>query len=592
MRREWLIYLVLALVTMALFLPSVKHDFVNYDDQGYVTQNLHVQSGLTWDGVVWAFKSGEDSNWHPLTWLSLMLDYQIFGLKPGGYHFANVLLHTANTLLVFGVLLRMTGAVWRSAIVAALFGWHPMHVESVAWVAERKDVLCAFFWLLTMWAYTAYVKKPGTKNYLLSLLCFTLALLSKPMAVTLPFVLLLLDYWPLQRISNFKFQISNDTGDAARAQKGISFMRLLREKAPFFALTLGSCAVTYLVQSKSGAVASLDLIPVGSRIANLPVAYATYVLKLFWPVDLAILYPLPQTWPDWEVGGATLFVLGTSAVAVQLAKKLPALPVGWLWFLGTLVPVIGLVQVGSQAIADRYSYLPSIGLFVAAVWGMAALTSAWQSQKQMCSAVAGAALAACCWGTFVQLQYWQNGVTLFGHAIKVTENNGYAYTYLGDALIKAGNFQEGADDLSKAEQLQPRNPEVPARIGSAMMARGDVKSAITYYRRALELDPNLPGALNNLAWIFASNADPAIRNGAEAVQLGERACEATHYQTPLMVGTLAAAYAEAGRFKEAVDTAEKARQLAMAQGDTKTAQRNEELMQLYREGKAFHETPR
>jgi Tfp pilus assembly protein PilF len=601
LRRDVMIYLVLALVTGGLFLPLINHDFVNFDDPSYVTENVHVQGGLTWRGVAWAFKSSEDSNWHPLTWISLMLDDQFYGLKPWGYHITNILLHMANTLLLFGVLRLMTGTAWRSAIVAGLFGWHPMHVESIAWVAERKDVLCAFFWLLTIWAYASHAKKPGVKNYALCLLCFILALLSKPMAVTLPFVLLLLDYWPFQRIYDLRFTIyePNLKAGASPEANPLTSARtggqkrligdLIVEKTPFFALTAASCAVTYFVQSKGGAVNSLQLFPFSSRLANLPIAYASYILKLLWPANLAVLYPLPQSWPPSEIAGASLLILGISALVFGLGRRLTALPVGWLWFLGTLVPVIGLVQVGSQAIADRYSYIPSIGFFIVVVWGTEAVMRERGVLTKICGVVAAGAMAVYCLLTHKQLRYWQNGLTVFEHAVKVTENNGYAYTYLADAQIKAGRFQEGIDNLHEAWRLQPRNPEVPSRIGAALAGHGDVRDAILFYRRALEIDPNFTGALNNLAWILASNPDASVRNGPEAVILGERACDATHYTVPTMVGTLAAAYAEAGLYKEAVDTAEKARELALADDDEITARKNEELMRLYQSGKPFHE---
>jgi Tfp pilus assembly protein PilF len=589
MRRQGFIYLLLALVTLGLFLPVVGHDFLNYDDQGYVTENVRVQAGLTRAGLVWAFRTGADSNWHPLTWLSHMLDCQLYGLKPAGHHLTSLLFHIANTLLLYGVLRRMTGAMWRSAMVAALFAWHPMHVESVAWVAERKDVLSAFFWLLTMLAYARYVEKPAATRYLLCLLFFVLGLLSKPMLVTLPFVLLLLDFWPLGRMAVPRVKtLAASKGDLV-SSRALPLKRLILEKAPFFILTAASCVVTYLVQARSGAVASLSLVPFGLRLANLPIAYCSYLLKLLWPENLCILYPLPESWPGWEVAAATMLILAVSGAVVVFAQRQRALFTGWFWFLGTLVPVIGLVQVGSQAIADRYTYIPSIGFFILLVWGGAAWAANGKRRRKICGAAAGAALLACCVCTGRQLQYWKNSVTVFDHAVKATQNNVLAYLDLGDALVAEGKFQDGLDKLYEAARLQPKYALAQGKLGAAMSRQGKTTEAIAYYRRALELNPDLPEALNNLAWILAANNDAALRNGPEAVQLAEQACRVTHYEIPLMIGTLADAYAEAGRFKEAAETAEKARQLALSAGETKVAAKNEELLLLYRDGRAYHE---
>jgi hypothetical protein len=342
----------LALVTFALYLPVVHHEFVNYDDHEYITENVHVNCGVTWPGIVWAFENKHAGNWHPLTWISHMLDCQWFGLNPAGHHLMNVLFHVVNTLLLFLLLNQITGAVWRSAIVAALFAWHPLHVESVAWAAERKDVLSTFFWLLTLIAYARFVKKPGVIIYSLALLCFAGGLLSKAMVVTLPFVLLLLDYWPFNRLT------------PASAGK------LCVEKIPFLVLAIAGSVVTFVVQKTSGAFWSSENLPPFDRVTNALIAYLRYISKTLCPTNLALIYPHPHHWPAILVIGAALTLLAWSGLFLWRAKSQPYLIVGWCWFLGTLVPAIGIVQVGVQSIADRYMYIPGIGLFIVIVWGI------------------------------------------------------------------------------------------------------------------------------------------------------------------------------------------------------------------------------
>ncbi|MDB6066774.1 MAG: hypothetical protein JWR26_2982 [Pedosphaera sp.] len=590
MRREISICLVLGLVTAALCWPVTHFGFINYDDPAYVTENFEVQGGVTGKSVAWAFITGHAANWHPLTWISHSLDCQIYGLNASGHHVTNLLFHLANTVLLFWVLRRMTGAVWRSAMVAALFGIHPAHVESVAWIAERKDVLSTLFWLLTIWAYVRYTEKPRIGRYLLSILFFVLGLLSKPMVVTLPFVLLLLDYWPLGRIVK---PAGGKADSAKRSAKGplpLPWSRLVLEKAPFFILAFVSCAVTFLVQRHGGAVSTFERVSPGLRMANAVVAYVRYVGEMVWPVNLCILYPLPSQWAAWAVGASILaLVVITAGVLVAGRRGQPAMLIGWLWFLGTLVPVIGLVQVGSQSMADRYTYIPYMGLFVMVVWGVAALTRKWKQQKVVLGAAAGAVLLACGYCTAGQFQYWKSSEALFRHAISVTETNGLAHIYLGDALVSEKKFDDGVTELMEAAKIYPGYGELQGRIGVALASEGKIDEAMTRYRGALELNPDLPEALNNLAWILAANENAARRNGPEAVRLAERACDLTHYQTPRMIGTLAAAYAEAGRFKDATDAGEKAISAAVSSGNVGLAEVNRKLTEMYRAGRAYHE---
>ena len=394
LRRDVLVCLFLIITTFAVYWQVHNHDFINLDDDLYITENDQVQKGLSRESVVWAFTTTHAANWHPLTWLSHMVDFQLYGLNPKGHHLTNVFFHLLNTLLLFFVLQRMTGALWRSGFVAALFALHPLHVESVAWVAERKDVLSTLFWLLTIWAYTWYVERPRRTRYLLTLLTFTLGLMAKPMLVTLPFVLLLLDYWPLGR-----FQVGQlDTALSAPGQASLSTrsvwsqtLRLIWEKAPFFALAAASSIVTFLVQKGGGAVRPWERFPITIRIANGLVSYVKYMGKMIWPSDLAVFYPHPgASLPIWQAVAAGLLLLSISIAAIRLAKNHPYLAVGWLWYLGTLVPIIGFVQVGGQALADRYTYVSLIGLFIIIAWGVSDIVAKWRYQRVVFIIAAGA----------------------------------------------------------------------------------------------------------------------------------------------------------------------------------------------------------
>lgn len=890
----------LGLVTLALYWPATHHDFINYDDNVYVTANLHVQQGLTLENLKWAFVHPVSENWHPMTMLSHMLDCQLFGLKPWGHHLTSVLLHTLNTALVFLLLRSLTGAFWRSALVAALFGWHPLHVESVAWVAERKDMLSGCFGLLALIFYGRYARKRSsverresseisggganvparrlnnslapsgqapavpdfgsnrpavdaqrsTLDYVLALLCFALGLLSKPMLVTWPFVLLLLDYWPLNRIQNSEFGIRN-------------FTKLIGEKIPFFALAIVSSVVTYVMQQRGGAMTVGEHLLLSVRSGNAVISYCRYLGKLFWPTNLAVFYPYPGHWPLVPVLLAGGLVVGISALLFIRRRQYPFLLMGWLWFVGTLVPVIGLVQVGGQAMADRYSYLPSVGLFILLIWGAYQLTLRWRYQGMVLSVAGSAALALCLGLTRHQLGYWSDSATLFRHALAVTENNYLAHlnlgvalkgqgqtdmaisqfqetirlkpnyadahlnlgaaldqqgqldkaigqyleairlnpndaeayydlgialdqkgqpydaiaqfkeairlkpdypdahNNLGAALAKQGQLDKAIDQYLEAIRLKPDYAEAHYNLGVAFETRGQIgeamrqfqetirrqsdsanahnnlgtalfnqgqiddaiaqfeeairlkpdyaeahynlgtaldrkdqpdqaiaqfekavslkpdyaeahyslgtglgrkgrleeaiaqfeeaihlkpdyadacynlgvalaargrfdeairnyrqairinpnrpdafvhlgvilcqsgrtPEAVAQFREALRLNPNLTEALNNLAWVLATSPDDTLRNGAEAVRLAQRACELTQYDQPTFLTTLAAAYAESGRFPEAVTTAEKAEQLANAAGQAAVAAKSRQLLELYRAGKPYHESP-
>ena len=498
------ICLVLALVTLVVYWPITRHGFTNFDDDGYITGNSHVKSGLTWSGMVWAFKITETTNWHPLTWISHMVDCQLYGLNPGGHHLTNLLFHIANTLLLFLLLNELTGALWRSAFVAALFAWHPLHVESVAWAAERKDVLSAFFWMLTLLAYTRYAQKrprvegrgsrensavPAldsrlwTLDYGLALLFFVCGLMSKSMVVTLPFVLLLIDFWPLNRFrwTGKTSPLNSEAASTIKMNTG-----LILEKLPFFALAVAGSVVTYLVQKTGGAVSN-DTLPF--RMANASWSYLRYIFKTFWPADLAVIYPFPGHWlAGLAIVAAALLVIG-SGLFIYMAGRHPCLLVGWFWFLGTLVPVIGLVQIGSQSMADRYLYIPSIGLFILAVWGLNDLFGAWP-QKQKIVALAGtAALAGCLACTWIQIKYWQDSISLFRHAVEVTTDNYVACACLAQALDAIDQEDEALALCTNAVRIEPNYPPGQFFLGMILLKQGKSEEALSHLSTAARLAP-------------------------------------------------------------------------------------------------------
>jgi len=460
----------LFLTTLLVYAPVYRFGFVNFDDPDYVTNNPHVRNGLTMDGVVWALTSTEAANWFPATRLSHLLDVEIFGLGPGGHHFTNAFLHALATVFLFAFLQAATGAAWPSAFVAVLFAVHPLHVESVAWIAERKDVLSALFWFLALWSYVR-------RQYWLTLAAFCLGLMSKPMVVTLPFVLFLLDRWPLRQ----------------PLRSG------LRVKIPLLGLSAASAAATYLVQRSSGAVREVGQFPLALRVENAVVSCATYILKMFWPSRLAVFYPYPHELPVWQIGLSALLLTGISMVVLRERRSRPYLAVGWLWYLGTLVPVIGLIQVGAQARADRYTYLPMVGLGIMLAWGLRELLPGK-------SAIAGAVAAglACAVLCEAQIQYWRNSETLFRHALDVTSGNYLAHHNLGVALADEERFAEAIQQYQAALQIEPDAPNVQTDYGNALAKSGRIPEAIAHYEAALRVLPDSPIIHNDLANALAA----------------------------------------------------------------------------------------
>jgi tetratricopeptide (TPR) repeat protein len=498
-RKKLYLCLWLALGTAALYWPVIRHDFINYDDHQYITYNRVIQSGLTFHAIDWAFRSGYASNWHPITWISHMLDCQIYGLNPAGHHLTNLIFHCLNSVLLFVLLNQMTGALWRSGFVAAMLAWHPLHVESVAWAAERKDLLCGFFWILTMLVYLHYVRETdgGRRSktwmwYGTALLLFALALMSKPMAVTLPFVLLIMDVWPLGRT-----KIGDSCAGAAKAViSKPAFRFLLLEKVPFVVLSMASSVITVLVQRN--AASSLQEEPLPLRIENAAVAYLRYIAKTFWPARLAVMYPFPKQVSLGLVIVAALTLVFVSGLFLGAIKRRPYLAAGWFWFLGTLVPVIGLVQVGGQAIADRYTYLPGIGLSVIIAWGAADLLTRFSGGAKICLALGACALAACVVATRHQLSYWQNSVTLFRHTIAVTEGNCAAYGALGTGLDEQSQTAEALRMCEESVRLEPRYAQGQYNLGSLLLRVGRTDEAIEHFELALKQEPHFAEAENNL----------------------------------------------------------------------------------------------
>ncbi len=480
--RDIIACLFLAVITISVYWQVHNYDFVNYDDNIYVSDNQQVQGGLTFDSITWAFTTNHASNWHPLTWLSHMLDYQLYGLNPGGHHITSLLFHIANSLLLFIVFRKMTGHFWQSAFLASLFALHPLHVESVAWISERKDVLSAFFWMLTMWSYTRYVQHPGIYKYLLTLLFFSLGLMSKPMLVTLPFVLLLLDYYPLCRL--------NKQTCGSKSLKRTTFYHLILEKLPFFALVIASGIITFYAQTHGGAVQSLDIISIQPRIANALVAYVSYLLKMLYPSNLAVLYPHPGSYPWWQIAGAFALLLFISFSAIRVMKQSPYFFVGWFWYSGTLVPVIGLVQVGVQSMADRYTYIPLIGIFMIISWGTPELVKRWHHLKRFLSPVAIAILLFITVVTFKQAGYWKNSITLFEQTIKATSDNYRAHNSLADALHKQGRIDEAIMHYEEVLRIRPDYPDAHYNLGIFLKQRGRIDEAIMHYERVLRIKPD------------------------------------------------------------------------------------------------------
>jgi tetratricopeptide (TPR) repeat protein len=537
-----LICVCLAVLIAAVYWPVRHARFVNFDDDQYVTANPHVLGGLTVPTVVWAFTAYHSANWHPLTWLSHALDCQWFGMNAGGHHAVNALLHVANTVLLFLVLRRMTGATWRSAWVAAVFGVHPLHVESVAWVSERKDVLSGLFWMLALGAYVRYVERPTRGRYAVVAGCYAMGLMAKPMVVTLPGVLLLLDYWPLGR-TRWQPPV---VGHHAPLRLG----ELVREKVPFFALAAASCGVTIWAQHSGGAIMSLER-PLGLRMANAAVSYVRYIAKAAWPSGLAAFYPY-RSWPPAVVIVAGAILAAVSGAVIRGARREPHLAVGWFWFLGTLLPAIGLVQVGNQSMADRYTYLPLIGLAIMLCWSVPSRAMERRNLKGIICVAAAAVLAVCAALSRIQVGYWRDSETLFRHALDVTRDNWLAHNNLGAVLKDQGRYPEAIEHYEDALRIKPEYAEAHNNLGFPLEEEGRTREAIEHYEEALRIKPEYAEAHYNLGNVLlkAGKYPEAIEQYEQALRIKPDFTEA-HYN-------LGNVLLKAGKYPEAIEQYEQA----------------------------------
>ena len=506
-KQKLIIYIVLILATLAVFWQVNQYSFVNFDDHVYVTQNIHIQSGITLDGCRWALGTHYLGLWNPLVWLSFMFDYQLYGLNAGSYHLTNLILHILSALLLFWLFNRMTGAIWKSAFVAAFFALHPLHVESVAWIAERKDVLSAFFWMLTLCLYVYYTEKPVIKRYLPVVFSFVVALMSKPMVVTLPVIMILLDYWPLGR-----FEL----------RKSDLMLWQLREKIPFFILSAVLVFIT--LYNPSGHDTSLKAFSLLSRLANTPVAFVTYMGRTFMPNGMAYYYPFSDQLPVWQVFGTSLLIISISAAAIVMVKRFPYFFVGWLWFAITILPVIGIIQVSlimPYSMADRYHYLPSIGIAVILAWGIPFLIKREDTRKKILLPVSIAALSIMAVFTWQQCGYWRDNASLFGHALQVTKDNYFAHNSLGADLFKNGKLKEAMYHYNEAIRLNPNATDFYNNRGICYFALGQPQSAVEDYNKAVALNPEFADAYYNrgVAYVKLGRNQSAFDDFSDAIRL-------------------------------------------------------------------------
>jgi hypothetical protein len=532
--REIIVCLFLTLSILTVYWGIQHAEFVNYDDPDYIVENRHVTSGLTWKGIKWAFLrlDQETANWHPLTWLSYMLDYELYGLNAGGFHVTSLLFHIANTLLLFFCLRRMTGAQWRSALVAALFALHPLHVESVAWISERKDVLSTFFWMLTMVLYTRYAEQPIGRRYVAVYLTFLLGLMAKPMLVTLPFVLLLLDFWPLKRLA-FSGKVEAAEGQNKHffpvqealpgAKKDSFFYHNLRqaaflffEKMPLLILSVISSIITIYAQQRGGALSTLEEMSLDSRIANAAISYVRYIGKTIWPQKLTAFYPHPGIWPLWQVIAAFVLILIITYICIRAIRRHPYLAVGWLWFLGTMVPVIGIVQIGAQSMADRYTYIPLIGLFIIVAWGLHDIFKSIPYGKELSAGFAVLLLAVSMVLTARQVQTWKSTEPFLEHMVTVTENNYGALNGLGGMYLERKELDKAMDFFRKAIEIKPDYASAHHNIGMVYLHQKRCDDAVKQFHKALRLEylpENIVKTHNYLgvAYVCLWRVDDAIR---------------------------------------------------------------------------------
>src|SRR5947209_3650672 len=568
-KKRWVIAAVCAgLIALVWFVfgQTVRFPFINFDDPEYVYEVPQINSGLTWHNIGWAFTAIPSPSWCPLTNISHMVEFSLFGANPGAIHAINVLLHTTSVLLLFLLLWRMTGSTWRSAFVAAIFAIHPLRAESVAWITERKDVLSGVFCMLRLWAYIVYARRPGVLRYCLVFVVFACGLMSKPMLVTVPVVLLLLDHWPLRRATGLR-----------------QWSRLAFEKIPLLALSALSCVATIAIQT----VAESSFVPPSllSRTKNAFVSVIVYIRETLWPAGLSVFYPHPRDHLDnWLVLVAALLVLGITGLALIVRRKHPYMIVGWFWYLVMLSPVLGIVQAGRQAHADRFTYLPQIGLGLVITWAVADLTTRWWMRREILAAAAAIALIASAFVARAQTNYWRDSEALWSHAIAVTKNNGFAHASLADLLLRRGRLDDAIIHCREALKIDPRDADAHNNLGLALLQKGRESEAAFEFRQSLDIDSHQMNAATNLAWILATSPDSATRDGAKAVELAEDVFQHAGHPRSIVLRTLSAAYAETGRFPDAINAAEAASQLATAQGNIGLAEDLQRCISRYRMG--------
>ena len=552
MNKYWIksiIVIIIAACVFAVYWQVNGFNFVNFDDPVYITTNKDIRHGLTLDGLKFAFTCVYASNWHPLTWISHMLDVEMFGLNPGMHHLTNVFLHILNSILLFLVFERMTGALWRSAAVAALFALHPIHVESVAWVSERKDVLSTFFWMLTMLAYHWYVMNKTISKYLLVALFFGLGLMAKPMLVTLPFVLLLLDFWPLRR-NELSFRlIATDSKHEQHIWSTINLqgaLLLILEKTPLIVMAIIAGSETFYAQWAGGAVNSLGQVPSGMRVQNAITSYVAYLWKMIWPMHLSVFYPYPWHFNIAVVASCLIFLAIVTFTVLIVRKRMPYLATGWLWYLGTLVPVIGIIKVGSQAMADRYTYIPLIGIFVMVVWGLRDIFCRWSYGKAALGSLALIILALLTWATSIQVATWKNSEILFSHALAVTKDNYLAQDNLGVALFDRGDVDGAIKHYRESIRLRRNYVNAQCNLGVALVKKKQYAEAFTHYRECLRINPGYSEAYYNMGVALADlgRKDEAIKQYTEVLKNYPRH-ENAHRNLGLLL-------AEKGNFDEAI----------------------------------------
>jgi Tfp pilus assembly protein PilF len=569
----------LVIATLIAYEPIRHNGFVGYDDDGYITKNPDISGGITGSSSIQTLTQFHSYMWHPLTTFSHKLDCEFFGLNPKRHHFVSVLIHTLNATLLLWILVKITGSAWASAFAAGIFALHPLQVESIAWAAERKTILSGLFWLLTIFVYIWYTKKPGIRRYILVFAIFGLCIMTKPVVVTLPFALLLLDYWPLNRLSigNNKSKIGN-------------WKLAIIEKIPLLALSIILSVITVIAQKSGGAIAQTDAVPLAARIANMFVSYISYIGKLFVPAGLSVFYPYSiKSFKDTKVIICIVLFLLITAICLYAGQRRKYAAVGWLWFAGTLIPVIGIVQAGAQAMANRYMYIPMLGLLIIISFSVKEIIANYPVLKNVAAVSVAAILFIAVILTRMQVKHWENDLTLFGYALEVTDKNYLAESNYGMALAEKHRLSEAEAHIKKAIQISPKFDEAYSNLGTVYIQMGRIDKAVKNLTKAIELKSDNTKALNNYAWLLATQKEVSAEDASKSVELASRACELTKNKDAELLDTLAVAYAAAGRFTEAIRTSDQAVIVAKTTGQEKLVDEIQNRIKLYRAGQRYYQ---